>query len=133
MKKICILIMAGSLIIFFFNSIYSRDLTPPQKTPDLLNQGKRLYETNCSPCHGLKGDGKGPAGLALKPPPRTFNLPFSQWTYSKGDLKKIFEVITKGIPNTAMVKWDHLSEQERWELVYFVAGFATSEKPPKKR
>jgi high-affinity iron transporter len=101
----------------------------PKKTPELLTQGKRLYETNCAPCHGAKGDGKGPAGVALKPPPRTFNLPLSQWTYSKGDPKKVFEVITKGVPNTAMVKWDHLSEQERWALVYVVTEFAS---PPKK-
>jgi hypothetical protein len=29
-----------------------------------------------------------------------------------------------------MVKWDHLSEQERWALVYVVTGFAA---PPKKK
>jgi hypothetical protein len=28
-----------------------------------------------------------------------------------------------------MVKWDQLSEQERWALVYFVVEFAA---PPKK-
>ncbi len=133
MDKTFIQMMVGTLFLFFIHSTYAKDLTPPKKTPDLINQGKRLYETNCSPCHGSKGDGKGPAGIALKPPPRTFNLPFNQWTYSKGDLKKIFELISKGIPNTAMVKWDHLSEQERWALVYYVVGFAVQEKPLKKR
>jgi hypothetical protein len=29
-----------------------------------------------------------------------------------------------------MVKWDQLSEQERWALVYFVVEFAA---PPKKK
>jgi mono/diheme cytochrome c family protein len=82
------------------------------------------------PCHGPKGDGKGPAGALLKPPPRDFNRPLSQWTYSKGDLKKVFDVISKGIPNTSMVKWDQLSEQDRWALVYFVEGFVT---PPTKK
>lgn len=133
MNKTLVQIIAGSLFLFFFHLTYAGNLTPPIKTPDLWNQGKRLYETNCSPCHGPKGDGKGPAGIALKPPPRTFNLPRSQWTYSKGDLKKVFELISKGIPNTAMVKWNHLSEQERWALVYFVVGFAPPEKPSKKR
>jgi high-affinity iron transporter len=103
---------------------------PPKKTPELLTQGKKLYEQNCVTCHGPKGDGKGQLGAVLKPPPQDFNRPLSQWTYSKGDLKKVFEVITKGIPNTSMVKWDQLSEQERWALVYFVEGFAA---PSKKK
>ena len=42
-------------------------------------------------------------------------------------------MITKGIPNTAMVKWDQLSEQERWALVYVVVEFATPKAPPKKK
>jgi high-affinity iron transporter len=125
--------IAVSLLLFFLGTALPKDAGPPKKTPDLLNQGKKLYETSCALCHGAKGDGKGPAGLALKPPPRTFNLPLSQWTYSKGDLKKVFEVITKGIPNTAMVKWDHLSEQERWALVYYVVEFAPPQAPPKKK
>jgi mono/diheme cytochrome c family protein len=118
---------------FLFSSLgqsLGQSKVPPKKTPELLAQGKKLYEQNCMPCHGPKGDGKGPAGALLKPPPRDFNRPLSQWTYSKGDLKKVFDVISKGIPNTTMVKWDQLSEQERWALVYFVEGFVT---PPTKK
>jgi hypothetical protein len=79
-------------------------------------------------CHGPKGDGKGQLGAALKPPPTDFTKPFKQWPYSKGDLKKVFEAITKGIPNTSMVKWDQFSEPERWALVYTVEGFVASAK-----
>jgi high-affinity iron transporter len=130
MKRLLLIVVIGSLFLFYsFATAFGQAPKPPKKTPELLNQGKKLYETNCAPCHGAKGDGKGPAGVALKPPPRTFNLPLNQWTYSKGDFKKVFEVITKGIPKTAMVKWDHLSEQERWALVFVVTEFAS---PPKK-
>lgn len=127
------LVMVGFLQLFLLGTAHTKDPSPPKKNPELLNQGKKLYETNCAPCHGAKGDGKGPAGLVLKPPPQTFNLPLSQWTYSKGNLKKVFEVITKGIPNTSMVKWDQLSEQERWGLVYYVVEFAATKIPPKKK
>ena len=122
------------IVVFFFLfsslSQSSGQSAPPKKTPELLAQGKKLYEQNCVTCHGSKGDGKGPAGAVLKPPPQDFNRPLVQWTHSKGDIKKVFDVITKGIPNTSMVKWDQLSEKERWALVYFVVEFAT---PPKKK
>jgi len=126
-------VLIGSF--FFLGSFmaWGQAQKPPKKTPELLSQGKKLYQQNCAVCHGVKGDGKGPAGVALKPPPRTFNIPLNQWTFSKGDLNKVFGVITKGIPNTAMVKWDHLPEQDRWALVYTVVGFAAPKTTPKKK
>jgi high-affinity iron transporter len=131
MKNLLWVVVLGCFLLFSsLSQTLGESKAPPKKTPELLNQGKKLYEQNCVTCHGPKGDGKGPAGAFLKPPPRDFNRPLSQWTYSKGDLKKVFDVISKGIPNTAMVKWDQLSEQDRWALVYFVEGFATS---PKKK
>ena len=34
--------------------------------------GKNVYETYCSGCHGLKGDGKGNAAAMLSVKPRNF-------------------------------------------------------------
>jgi len=124
MKRLLWVFVLGSFFLFYPLGQSWGQPAPPKKTPELLAKGKKLYEQNCAPCHGAKGDGKGPAGALLKPPPRDFNVPLNQWTHSKGDLKKVFGVISKGIPNTGMVKWDHLSEQDRWGLVYFVEGFA---------
>jgi high-affinity iron transporter len=121
------------LVFFIFFSSFGQPLgqsTPPKRTPELLAQGKKLYEQNCVTCHGSKGDGKSPLGAALKPPPSDFTRPFNQWSFGKGSLKKVYEVITKGIPNTSMVKWSQLSEQERWALVYYVIEFAA---PAKKK
>ena len=132
MKK-WVWIISGIVFILASEWVFGQAPKPPKKTPELLNQGKKLYEQYCVLCHGATGDGKGPAGVALKPPPRTFNAPFDQWTYSKGDLNKVFDIISKGIPNTAMVKWDHLSEQDRWALVYAVVGFGSLKVPPKKK
>ena len=132
MKK-WVWMVVGIFFILASQWVFGQAPKAPKKTPELLNQGKKVYEQNCALCHGTTGDGKGPAGVALKPPPRTFNVPLNQWTYSKGDLKKVFDVITKGIPNTAMVKWVQLSEQERWALVYRVVEFAKTKVPPKKK
>lgn len=121
------------LLLSPFHSLFAQPPKPPKKSPELLNVGKKLYDQYCATCHGPKGDGKGPVGAALKPPPRDFNIPLSQWTHAKGNLNKVYEVISKGIPNTSMVKWDQLSEQERWALTYYVAEFATSKTPTKKK
>jgi len=131
--KSLVCIIVGSF--FLFSSIIAAlGQTAPKKTPELLSEGKKLFEQNCVTCHGSKGDGKGQLGSALKPPPSDFTQPFKQWPYSKGDLKKVFEAITKGIPNTSMIKWDQFSDKERWALVYTVEGFATPAKTtPAKR
>jgi mono/diheme cytochrome c family protein len=126
--------MIISLLLFSsIGTVLGKNPTPPQKTPELLIQGKKLYEQNCSPCHGPKGDGKGPAGATLTPAPTDFTKPYNQWPASKGDLKKVFEAITNGVPNTSMVKWSHLPEQERWALSYTVMEFSASAKPPAKK
>ena len=131
MKRLLWIAMLGCFLLFCsLNQTFGESKAPPKKTSELLAQGKKLYEQNCVTCHGPKGDGKGQLGAVLKPPPSDFTKPFHQWSFGKGDLKKVFEVITKGIPNTSMVKWDQLSEQERWALVYFVVEFAA---PPKKK
>ncbi len=97
---------------------------PPRKTPELLKEGKKVFEQVCASCHGSRGDGKGPAGAALNPPPTDFQKPLKQWPNTKGDPGKIFEVISKGIPNSAMVAWTQYSEKQRWALVYAVMGFS---------
>ena len=136
MKRVLWTIIFGFLFFLFsFGPAPGQAQKVPKKTPELLAQGKKLYDQYRLTCHGAKGDGKGPAGVLLKPPPRDFNMPLNQWTRSKGDLKKVFDVISKGVPNTAMVSWAHLSEQDRWGLVYFVEGFAAPVKagPAKKK
>ena len=136
MKRVLWIIIVGCLFsLFSFGPALGQAQTVPKKSPELLAQGKKLYDQNCVTCHGPKGDGKGPVGVLLKPPSRDFNMPLTQWVHSKGDLKKVFDVISKGVPNTGMVSWAYLPEQDRWALVYYVEEFATSAKaaPTKKK
>jgi high-affinity iron transporter len=132
MKK-WVWMIVGVFFILTSQWAFGQAPKPPKKTTELLNLGKKLYEQNCTACHGPKGDGKGQLGGALKPAPTNFTLPLKQWPITKGEMSKIFEVITKGIPNTSMVKWDQLSEQERWALVYSVVEFASPKALPKKK
>jgi len=56
-----------------------------------------LYSEKCAACHGDKGDGDGPAGKAMTPPPQ----PFSTALNGKSD-SWIGTVITKGGPAVGM-------------------------------
>ena len=134
MKKIPWRLIAGPILMFLAISIFSScssiqefEQKPPAKTPDLLSQGKKLYEENCVQCHGQNGDGKGWKAAELKKKPRNFTLPFDQWTYSKGDPNKVFEALKKGIPDTPMAMF-HFTDEQRWALVYRVMEFSQSEK-----
>ncbi|OGQ10859.1 MAG: hypothetical protein A2138_06445 [Deltaproteobacteria bacterium RBG_16_71_12] len=89
----------------------------PKKTPELLEAGKKLYDVNCLPCHGEKGDGNGPVGQALVPKPRDFAKdPFKQGSKPV----QVFTSITAGVKDTPMVGYPQLSEEERWALTYHV-------------
>jgi mono/diheme cytochrome c family protein len=99
---------------------------PPEKTAELLNRGKKLYEENCIQCHGPNGDGKGWKAAELKKKPRDFTVPLNEWSYSHGDPQKIFEVLKTGIPDTPMAMFD-FSDEQRWALVYRVMEFSKGE------
>jgi mono/diheme cytochrome c family protein len=123
MKRFARVVFVGSLFLLLSCAEILNPNRPPEKTPELLSQGKRLYENNCIQCHGPNGEGDGWKAAELKTKPRNFTLPFSQWTYSKGDPNKIFEVLTKGIPDTPMAMF-HFSNEERWALVYRTMEFS---------
>ncbi len=60
---------------------------------DEYDQGKKLYSNKCQICHGVKGDGNGPAGAALSPKPADFTSP-NFW--QKETDQKITETIKNG-------------------------------------
>jgi mono/diheme cytochrome c family protein len=112
------------IALFIVTPVFSQKGNPPQKTKELMDIGKKSYDMNCAVCHGLKGNADTPAGKAITPPPPDFSRALKDWPDSKGDTGKIFEVITKGIPNSAMPGWGQLPENERWGLVYYLIEFA---------
>ena len=129
MKRVMWVVVCGLfLLLASVSGLMGQASKPPEKTPELLAQAKKLYDQNCVMCHGPKGDGKGQLGVALKPPPNDFTKPLGEWPYSKGDQKKVFDAITNGVPNTSMVKWGQLPEKDRWGLVYLVLEFAPAKK-----
>ncbi|MHB9071953.1 MAG: c-type cytochrome [Desulfobaccales bacterium] len=56
--------------------------------------GRSLYNDKCAFCHGFRGDGKGPAGVTLSPPPTDFTDPKYWQTTSN---QKIVNAIKNGV------------------------------------
>jgi mono/diheme cytochrome c family protein len=60
---------------------------------DEYAEGKKLFGEKCQICHGVKGDGNGPAASALSPKPANFTDP----KFWQGDVdKKMTETIEHG-------------------------------------
>jgi len=62
-------------------------------------KGEKIYLETCWSCHGLAGDGKGPAAGGMKPPPTDFTSVEALKQRSEGE---ILDAIVKGKPATAM-------------------------------
>ena len=85
--------------------------------------GKTLFERHCVACHGDKGDGAGIAARFLYPKPRDFTkAAFRLVTTAnlKPSDEDLFNVITNGMPGSAMFPFRHLSQAERQALVTHV-------------
>jgi mono/diheme cytochrome c family protein len=85
-------------------------------------KAKMHYTIFCVSCHGEHGDGKGPVGVTLDPPPRDFTK--GEWKFGGTD-KDLFEVITNGAASKGgsplMTPWGAvIPEADRWALVHYV-------------
>lgn len=93
-------------------------------TPVSLSNGKKIFENNCSVCHGIKGNGDGPMAKQFDPSPAVLSNP-----KLTGDQNTIaydnFEVINVGIANTAMMAWAGiLTETQIWDVTYYLRTFS---------
>jgi len=92
----------------------------PKNPPDVAN-GKRLFERNCSPCHGLSGDGNGPEAQKQRIHPQNFTD--RRWAAGETDADW-FDIVSFGRPNTPMEAWhDRLTERERWDIIAYIRHF----------
>ncbi|MFQ5688103.1 MAG: ethylbenzene dehydrogenase-related protein [Candidatus Scalindua sp.] len=97
------------------------------ETEDAIVAGKMIYEKRCYYCHGLKGDGNGPAAPRLDQKPRNFTRnEFKIRSTELGTLptdEDLFRIITSGVEGTAMPFWNNLSNEERWQVIYYIKTF----------
>ncbi len=98
--------------------------TPPAVTPELLVEGKEVYDRmKCWKCHGHEGRGDGPSAFTTKDdwgsiaPPNPFTRNIYKGGGSPADIYMRF---TTGMDGSPMPSYeDSLSDAERWAVVFY--------------
>lgn len=87
-------------------------------TQELLSQGKEIYNTICSSCHGEDGRGSGPAAAGLNPQPR--NLTVKDGWMNGQKISEIYKTLEEGIPGTGMISYNYLPPSNRIALAHYI-------------
>ena len=86
--------------------------------------GQAVYEQHCAACHGVNGDGNGPAAVWLYPKPRNFSAGAfkikSTLAQSLPTDDDLLRSVTRGLPGSSMPSFSYLSEQERRDVVQYI-------------
>jgi cytochrome c oxidase cbb3-type subunit 2 len=94
---------------------------PLPVTESNLLRGKQVFLQRCVGCHGLAGDGKGPAAPFMSPPPADFTDPDDACCGGDTGPGDFYFRILRGWPGTAMENFgDRLSVNDIWRVVLFL-------------
>jgi len=102
----------------------------PRRLPTLAD-GKKIYDENCAQCHGVSGKGDGPGRESMNPktpPPANFTDPERIGGLSPF---KAFNAASFGIEGTAMASFAALSEEQRWQVAFYIFSLRFSEESAK--
>jgi len=95
-------------------------VTAPLVAPNPANAAP-VFITQCSSCHGATGRGDGLVGKALDPPPTNFH---NVERALQRSLYGLYSTITLGVAGTGMPSFSSLTEEQRWELAFYVASLS---------
>jgi cytochrome c oxidase cbb3-type subunit I/II len=94
------------------------------RSEEWIEHGKEIYQRRCAGCHGVTGDGNGPAATFMyKFRPRDFQLAVFKFRLVKGPLPTdgdLMRTITRGIRGTAMPAWHNLPVDERLAVIQYI-------------
>lgn len=92
----------------------------------LVADGKVVFEANCAGCHGIAGDGNGPAAAALNPKPRNFVEAKFKYPPNATDAD-LTVTIQNGVKGSAMPAWkDTLNADQIKSVIAYVRTFHKS-------
>lgn len=93
-----------------------------------LETGEREYVKQCAGCHGLTGDGAGPAARFLQPRPRNFRKGLFKFVTTGNGARPLrsdlYRTVTRGLSGASMPPFDLLPEGKRQDIVEYVRYIA---------
>jgi mono/diheme cytochrome c family protein len=101
---------------------------PIKATPASIEAGKKVYDAQCTNCHGAtgKGDGKMAASITGTKPS---DLSDAEWKHGSSD-GEIFTLIKDGAKGTGMRGFaSRMKTDDIWNVVNYLRTFGP--KPPK--
>lgn len=95
-----------------------------ERSDEMIARGKEVYEVNCLTCHGVEGDGNGPAAAFMtKQKPRNFTFGVFKFKHTDGPLPTdadLLRTITRGVRGSAMPAWYELPLQDRLSVIQYI-------------
>jgi mono/diheme cytochrome c family protein len=89
-----------------------------------LQHGRDVYKRQCLGCHGVTGDGQGPAAPYLDPPPRDYRLGKFKFTSTPRGAKPrredLVRVIRRGAKGTSMPTFRWMAEDDLQAVIDYV-------------
>lgn len=122
-------VRAGAVGATLATLIAAAALATPVAAQQADHPGKAPYDKWCAECHGVDGDGRGPAAEWMLPRPRDFTRAQYQIRSTEPQAlasdADILRIIDEGMPGTAMPGWRaHLGASEREALVDYLKTFS---------
>jgi len=118
----------ASTAAFEFAALLERT-DKPGYDPLTLKLGHQVYTQRCAGCHGTTGDGQGPAGAHLNPPPRDYRKGIFKFTStprgSKPRREDLRRIVHYGAKGTSMPAFRWLPEEEREAVIDYVQVLAS--------
>jgi high-affinity iron transporter len=96
----------------------------PNHKPNIV-LGAKIFKANCENCHGNKADGNGINSANLTPKPTNLT---NDTIMQKVSAFQIFNTVRLGIAGTSMVAVDRLTDQEVWDVAYYVNSIRHKDK-----
>lgn len=88
----------------------------PERWP-VLDNGRQVYVAACLTCHGEQGRSDTEVARNLTPRPTDLQEERLRLTLSA---YQVFNLVTFGVPGTSMPCFPTLTEEERWDVAFYV-------------
>ncbi len=109
----------------FEPQLFEASQTSVPRSEEWTSYGKQVYERRCLGCHGVTGNGNGPAAAFMqKDRPRNFTLAVFKFRLTPSgslpDDGDLLRTITRGVRGTAMPSWHELQQKDTLAVIQYI-------------